>query len=239
MIRHDSRSERAQIQLMRNRFIFGPSNKERIIRYHDDYRKNFELGLVISLAVIIAVFHTWKRVGKTKVTFVTPQFTVDVVDEIPRTVNRKRVLMPTTPSVPIPSEDEFIPEDETIELTTLDLTEVPLPPLPPDVEFSSDAPVFVAFDEPPAPWGGMAAIQKNLVYPEIARTAGIEGEVILHIQISEKGEVKTVKVVKSLNLTELDEAAINAVRSVKWRPAKQRDTAIEVWISMPIQFSLH
>lgn len=238
MIKHQSRSERAEIQLLRNRFIFGPSNKERIIKYHEDYRKNFELGLVISLSAIIAIFHAWKRDEKTKVTVVKAQISVNMVEEIPRTVHRKRILMPTRPSVPIPSEDEMIPEDETIELTTLDLTEIPLPPLPPDVEFSSDAPVFVAFDEPPAPLGGMAAIQKNLVYPEIARTAGIEGEVILHIQIAETGDVKTVKVVKSLNLTELDEAAINAVRSVKWKPARQRDSAIAVWISVPIEFSL-
>jgi protein TonB len=238
MIKHQSRSERAEIQLLPNRFVFGPSNKERVKRSHADYRKNFELGLVISLSVIIAVFHAWKRDEKKEATVVKAQISVDVVDDIPRTVHRKRVLMPTSPSVPIPSEDEFIPEDETIELTTLDLTEIPVPPLPPDVKYSSDAPVFVAFDEPPAPRGGMAAIQRNLVYPEIARTAGIEGEVILHIQIDDTGEVKTVKVVKSLNLTELDEAAINAVRSVKWKPAKQRDMAIAVWISVPIQFSL-
>ena len=238
MMKHQSRSERAELQLLRNRFVFGPSNKERINKSHADYRKNFELGLVISLSVIIAVFHVWKRVGKKEVNLVKAQISVDVVEEIPRTVHRKRVLMPTSPSVPIPSEDEFIPEDETIELTTLDLTEVPMPPLPPDVNVSSDAPTFVAFDEPPAPRGGMAAIHANLVYPEIARKAGIEGEVILHIQISETGAVKTVKVVKSLNLPELDEAAINAVRSVKWKPAKQRDNNIMVWISLPIEFSL-
>ncbi len=36
---------------------------------------------------------------------------------------------------------------------------------------------FVAVEQMPEPIGGIAAIQKNVHYPEIAKRAGIEGRV--------------------------------------------------------------
>jgi len=33
-------------------------------------------------------------------------------------------------------------------------------------------------------------------------------------------------------------AASKAVMAVKWRPAKQRDIPVKVWISIPVRFSL-
>jgi len=34
------------------------------------------------------------------------------------------------------------------------------------------------------------------------------------------------------------EAAQKAVMLVKWKPAKQRDRAVKVWVSVPVRFQL-
>ena len=59
-----------------------------------------------------------------------------------------------------------------------------------------------------------------------------------NLHIDDKGNIRHTKVMKSLGLDELDQAAIDAVRAVKWKPAKQRDMPIAVWYSAPIKFTL-
>jgi protein TonB len=77
-----------------------------------------------------------------------------------------------------------------------------------------------------------------LKYPEIARKAGIEGTVYVEAVIDEKGNVVQTAIMKSLGHSGCDEAAIAAIRSVKWKPAKQRDRAVKVRISIPVKFRL-
>ena len=98
--------------------------------------------------------------------------------------------------------------------------------------------VFVPYTKAPEPIGGFAAIQKNLRYPEIARRAGIEGTVIVYTKIDKNGDVIRTKVVKSLSKS-CDEAAIDVVKSTKWKPAKQKGgKPVTVWVSIPIEFKL-
>lgn len=232
------RRDEEGIQFLQNRFVCGVHVKERIAREEKDYRKTVELGLIISLLILIILFQTSKRYDIKKLVVKKPSILIDVVEDIPQTVQQDRMPAPSRPAVPIASEDESLPEDETIELTNFDFTDMPPPPPPPPETIDDSVPIFVPFDEPPSPVGGLAAIQRALVYPEIARKAGVEGLVILHLQINEKGEIRRVKVIKSLELDVMDNAAIDAVKSVKWNPAMQRDMPITVWYSVPIRFNL-
>lgn len=56
--------------------------------------------------------------------------------------------------------------------------------------------------------------------------------------INEHGDVEEVVIIKGLPKTGLDEAAIEAVKKTKWKPAKQRDRAVGVWYAFPIRFTL-
>jgi len=107
-----------------------------------------------------------------------------------------------------------------------------------DKEMGAEEIIFVEYDTPPMPVGGFAEIQKNLEYPEAARKAGTEGKVVLYVHISETGEVLKTKVQESVN-PECDKAAIKAIQSVKWDPAKQGDDPVAVWVAVPISFKLH
>ena len=200
------------------------------------YRKVIEIGLVISLALCIILLQAFKKFETTEV----EQKTVDIkmeVEEIPQTEQEKLPPPPARPAIPIESESDDIPEDETIEMTDLDLTELPPPPPPPPTDDEA-ATIFVPYDDPPQPIGGFAAIQKKLKYPEIARKAGVEGRVTVHVQIDEKGKVCNTKILQSLGNNGCDEAAIEAIKSVKWKPAMQRDRPVKVWVAIPVVFKL-
>jgi len=199
------------------------------------YRKVIEMAVVISLVLHVVLLQGFKKVRIKKVERAVNIASLEM-EEIPVTEQQKQAPAPARPSVPIASEDEDLPEDETIDLVDLDLdAEAPPPPPPPE---DSDAIVFVPYDEKPEPIGGYAAIHKNLVYPEIARKAGVEGKVLVYAQIDKQGNVVRTKVMKSLGPNGCDESAERAIRSVKWKPAMQRDTPVKVWIMVPINFQL-
>ena len=200
------------------------------------YKKMIEFGLVIALALIVGLFQAFKRVDTRQQIQQKVELNLEV-EQVQATEQQARQQAPSRPTIPIESEDEDIPEDLTIESTEINLDELPPPPPPPEEE-SGEPEIFLAYDEPPQPIGGFAAIQRNLKYPEIARKAGVEGRVIVQCVIDEKGNVVSTEVVKSLGNNGCDEAAIKAIKSVKWKPAKQRDKPVPVRVAIPVVFKL-
>jgi len=198
------------------------------------YKKVLELGMVLSMVIMLLVFQTLRAIDMGETESKTVDIEIEVTD-IPPTEQFKRPPPPPKPSIPIPTESEDVPEDLTIEANDLDLSDIPPPPPPPEDEGDM---VFVAFDEPPTPKGGFRSIQKALKYPEIARKAGIEGRVTIHVLVSEKGEVIRTKILQSLGHSGCDQAAVNAIEKVKWNPAMQRDKPVKVWVAIPVIFRL-
>ncbi|MFC1480861.1 energy transducer TonB [Candidatus Neomarinimicrobiota bacterium] len=160
---------------------------------------------------------------------------VETID-IPPTQQFQAPPPPSRPSIPVESEDEDIAEDITIEETELDDFEWDAPPPPPD-----EGPTirFIPYDDPPEPIGGYTAIQKNVVYPEIAMEAGIEGMVIVQAFVSDKGRVTETVILKGIPNTGLNEAAADAIKRTRFKPAMQRDRKVGVWISIPVNFRLN
>ncbi len=198
------------------------------------YRRLIELGLIVSLILHIFLMQASKKfIVKSSIKEV--KIAALQVEEIPQTLQEKQAAAPSRPSVPIASEDENIPEDETIEFTDLDLNSEPPPP-PPPPSGDDDIFAFVPHDEDPMPIGGFEAIQRALKYPDFARKAGVEGEVKVMVQVDENGNVTNHKVV--VPLVGCDEAAVTAIKSVKWRPAMQRDRPVKVWVMIPVEFRL-
>lgn len=96
---------------------------------------------------------------------------------------------------------------------------------------------FVAVEEPPQPIGGLVAIQNKIVYPIAAKRLGIEGKVLIQAIIDENGNVAKAKVIKGIG-SGCDEAALDAVKSSKFTPGKQRGKNVRVQITIPIVFKL-
>ena len=106
------------------------------------------------------------------------------------------------------------------------------------VEEKNVAPTyFVAVEEMPEPVGGIKGIQEKIVYPEIAKRAGIEGKVYILAFVDENGNVTKAQVLKGIGAG-CDEAARDAVLATKFKPGKQRGTPVKVQVSIPIVFKL-
>ena len=150
--------------------------------------------------------------------------------EIPETRQFETPPPPARPSIPIESEDEDLADDLTIEETDLDNFDAwDAPPPPP----SGPQFKFIPYDDPPRP---ITPIKP--VYPDIAQEAGIEGQVLIQCFIDKTGRVKETIVIKGLPNTGLNESAVAALRKTRFRPAKQRETPVGVWITIPINFKL-
>lgn len=146
-------------------------------------------------------------------------------------------LRPSRPEVPIESEEENIPDSVALDTTKIVFLEVPPPP-PPPVEDEAAHLFFVSYDAPPEPIGGFKAIQKNIVYPEKAKKEQIEGQVTVYVLISEKGEALATRILVPLGNSGCNEAAIAAIKAVKWKPAKQKGRPVAAWLSIPVRFKL-
>ncbi len=95
----------------------------------------------------------------------------------------------------------------------------------------------ISAEQMPEPVGGLKAIQEKVVYPELARKAGIEGRVFVKAYINEKGIVEKTEILKGIGAG-CDEAAMKAVKETKFIPAKQRGKPLKVQVSVPILFKL-
>ena len=67
--------------------------------------------------------------------------------------------------------------------------------------------------------GGKNEILKNLIYPEIAKRAGIEGLVCIEFDVTKDGLIKNVLIIKDIG-GQCGEQAIKSVSQTKFIPGK-------------------
>ncbi len=96
---------------------------------------------------------------------------------------------------------------------------------------------FVEVEVQPEIIGGFNEIAKRIVYPEIAKRAGIEGKVIVKLYVNEFGEVTDTEIIKGIGAG-CDEAAANAIKSVKFKPGMKGGKPVKVVFVIPIVFKL-
>jgi protein TonB len=80
--------------------------------------------------------------------------------------------------------------------------------------------------------------RKPGIYPAWARDKGVEGAVVLSIEILRDGRVGQVLVKESSRAVVLDEAARAAVRKWRFQPATDAGTTIASWAVVTYRFSL-
>ena len=183
----------------------------------------------VGITLLILTFLVFPRVVNRVELDEEVQIIIEQID-IPQTEQFDRPPPPARPSVPVESESEDIADDVTLDEFNLDDFDAwdapPPPPEGPRVK-------FIPYDDPPVP---LSPIRPK--YPEIAQEAGIEGTVVVQVFVDEKGRVKDTVILKGIPNTGLDEAASDAIRDVRFRPARQRERAVGVWISIPVNFRL-
>lgn len=201
------------------------------------YYRTFEVSLILSLAVIVAAFKFSPQVAKIESVKTDPQEIIKVEDII-NTVQKPDIPPPPkAPQIIAATIDN--PMDNFLPPGIDDYTPVPLPDIPPtkpNVDLSDET-FFEVIEELPSPIGGLKAIQEKVHYTEIARRAGVEGTVYIQAKINKNGDVVDATVLKGLGAG-LDEEALNAVKTTKFVPGKQRGKAVNVKMVIPIKFVL-
>jgi protein TonB len=188
------------------------------------------MGLMGVLLIIIA-FLMFPRFFAEEGILQQQEIVIEQID-IPQTRHADSPPPPSRPSVPIESESEDLDEDITIAETELEDFEA-WGDAPPPPTHTGPRVRFIPYDDPP-----VARTPINPVYPEIAQEAGIEGTVIVQAFINAKGIVEETIILKGVPNTGLDEAAALAIKKTRFKPAKQRDRPVGVWISIPVHFTL-
>ena len=158
------------------------------------------------------------------------------VEDIPETHQKKRPPPMERPAVPLETEDEDVPDDVTIADTELDL-DAPVVDIPPplqknDVEAEEEILEFWTVEQKPK-----LIKSVNPVYPEMARRAGLQGQVLVAFIVTREGRVVEPQVLKGPEIFRA--AALEAVSQFLFEPAMQNDRAIAVRMTIPIRFRLH
>jgi TonB family protein len=73
-------------------------------------------------------------------------------------------------------------------------------------------------------------------YPQFARDAGIEGDVVLSLKVGVSGRVEEIQVLSGVPM--LDAAAIDALSLAVFRPAQHNGRIVTTWIVVPVRFTL-
>lgn len=196
-----------------------------------------QLGLILTLAIfIIAVKVDISSVGPEE--YVLEEQEIVEMEEIIQT--RQIETPPPPPRPPVPVE---VPNDEIIDDVDIDISadwdlddRLEMPP-PPEEEEQPEEDFFVVVEQMPELIGGLASIQENIRYPEMARRAGIEGRVYVQFIVNEEGEVEDPQVIRGIG-GGADEEALRAVREAKFKPGMQRGRPVRVQYSLPVVFRL-
>ncbi|MBU1680395.1 MAG: energy transducer TonB [Bacteroidetes bacterium] len=201
------------------------------------YKRVFELSLILSLLILIGAFKLFPTFEQEDVKLETPQELLNVED-VEQTKQEAAPPPPPKPPIPIEAPTDDVLEDIEIEETDLDVDEVIYAP-PPKIEEEEEVePVFfVAVEQMPEPIGGIGEIQRKIIYPEIAKRAGVQGRVYIKAYVDEFGIVSKTEVIRGIGAG-CDEAAQQAVHQTKFKPGKQRGKPVKVQVTVPVLFKL-
>lgn len=103
----------------------------------------------------------------------------------------------------------------------------------PIVDFAEVDPAFPGGEAAMGEW-----IQKNIVYPEMAKEMGEQGTVYVQFVVNRDGSIVDVVIVRGVSES-LDNEAKRVVKKMpKWSPGEQAGKPVRVRFTLPINFRL-
>lgn len=207
----------------------------------------FLIGYVLVISVVLVAFEWKSYEAETK--DLGDLILDDIEEEIIPITQQNQPPPPPPPPPPqvqeilnIVEDDEEIEEELEMEDTEADEdTEIEIQEV--EEEIDEDVIFMVVEDMPEFPGGELELrkyIQKNVVYPEMAKEAGVEGTVYVTFVVGRDGKVRNVKVARGIpGGKSCDKEAVRVVESMPaWTPGKQRGKAVSVNYTLPVKFRL-
>lgn len=167
--------------------------------------------------------------------------------------------LPVTPPpvAPVPSPtEEPVPTKTIVPLPAEAAEEIVLPapaPVVPVTTTSATATAPIGDNSSPTPGkdftttaGNPTALAKpdyrknpEPEYPLAARRRGQQGTVLLNITVNARGQATEISLKQSSGYELLDQAALQAVKTWEFEPARIRNLAMESKIEVPVRFKLN
>ena len=190
----------------------------------------------VSLAILILLF---AFIVSPKIEVKPYDRTINIIDAIDIPPEIKEKIPPpeetVNPVVEIIIEDDLDNEDdEDIEIIdTIEPTIIPEDEILNKILGSTDK--WAYYEDAP-----FAIKTAPTEYTTFAKNAGIEGDVILQVEVFTDGSVGDIEILKSLMSGHggLDDVAVNSVRQWEFSPAKSGGKPVACWVIFPVSFSL-
>jgi TonB family protein len=212
------------------------------LEYGDDNKKlRWALLIAAALHLVVFLIHLPEMVQAEAKPADKPK--VYVVQQLrfkppPPQQQQQELLKPRAKKVPIPDPTPDEPEpirvveeiDQDLDIPIDDLA-IGIPEGPPPTE-----------DTGPIQVGGDVRAPEKISapqpqYTEIARKARVQGVVIVQAIIDKQGAVTNVKVLKGLPMG-LEEAAVDAIKQWKFKPATLNGRPVTVYYNLTVNFKL-
>lgn len=238
-------AELAEIRFKQNRFKrllkdspIGIQIKFRTKSHETDlkltYKRRLYLSFGAAMGFLLAVFIFYPEYHPTLI-IGTKLSAVIQLQHIPETSQRARPPSAPRPSVPLAVEGDEVPDDVTIEITDLNLDNLPinLNLGPVGAIGTTDEPMDISeIDYKPHPIR-IAAPE----YPKKARRSKIEGIVVVRVLVGKNGDVEKVEIINGPGIFQKE--AVSAAYQFRFRPGKHEGERRKVWMIMPISFTLN
>ncbi len=104
------------------------------------------------------------------------------------------------------------------------------------VDKEPDVNAFIVVEEEPKPVN-MGDIKNAVGYPQMARDAGIEGNVVVRVLVDRKGNYTRHVVLNGVHPV-LEKAVENQLPNLRFTPAIQGGKPIQFWVNIPFSFKL-
>ena len=206
-----------------------------------------EIGLAVALLVVIAALLYSPRETEE----VVIEQAVAVVEEEMVEITRQDQKPPEPPKrteiTVITDILNIVTNDEKIE-TSVDFAEFAedveiIQQVAVEEEVIEDDQPFVKVEQMPSFQGGDLMTFRNWVmqkvkYPQIAQENNITGRVLLMFVIERDGSLTNIQVLQTPDSSLSDEAIRVLKSSPKWTPGKQRNQAVRVKYTLPIDFRI-
>ncbi len=208
---------------------------KRIVDWKDIAESYYDKSVCLAILILFFAF-----IVSPKIEVKPYDRTINIIDAIDIPPEIKERIKPPVETVKpifeiIIEEDIDSTDDEDIEIIdTIDPTLIPEDEIQNKILGSTD--IWAYYEVAP-----FAIKTAPAEYTTFAKNTGIEGDVILQVEVFTDGSVGDIKIVKSLmsGLGGLDDVAVNSVRQWEFSPAKSGGKPVACWVTFSVNFSLN
>ena len=206
-----------------------------------------EIGLALALLIVIGAFLYTPREYKIEQVEMVAAVVEEEITEITRQDQKPPEPPKRTEITVITDILNIVTNDEKIS-TNVDFAEFAedveiIQQVAVEEEVIEDDQPFVKVEQMPSFMGGDLMTFRNWVmtklrYPQIAQENNITGRVLLQFVIEKDGSLTNIQVIQTPDSSLSDEAIRVLKTSPKWTPGKQRNQAVRVKYTLPVDFRI-